>query len=112
MTTNLIISVNSRLLATAPISHPSSFSYPIQLDDDAWLAIPVSVGMVIDSRAVLQDGAVELTGALRVVLHITTVLLQEVLVWGALVIFLGLDGVVVGWKGGQQGFGVLFCKGL
>lgn len=74
-------------------------SYPIQLDDDAWLALLVSIVTVIDARAVLQEGAVELTGALRVVLHITTVLLQEVLVWGALVIFLDLYGVVVGCRG-------------
>jgi len=82
-----------RSLSILSWQHPN---HPIQLDDDAWLAVLVSIVTVTDSRAVLQNGAVELTGALWVVLHIATVLLQEVLVGGALVIFLGLDGVVVG----------------
>lgn len=68
----------------------SLFPYPIQLDDDAWLALLVSIVTVGDARALLQDGAVELTGALGVVLHIAAVLLQEVLVRGALVVLLGL----------------------
>lgn len=84
---------------TIPLPSPLSFSYPIQLDDDAWLSFLVSIVTVTDSRAVLQNGAVELTWALWVVLHIATVLLQEVLVWGALVIFLALNGVVVGCRG-------------
>lgn len=82
-----------RSLSILSWQHPD---HPIQLDDDAWLAVLVSIVTVTDSRAVLQNSAVELTGALRVVLHIAAVLLQEVLVGGALVIFLGLDGVVVG----------------
>lgn len=94
------------------IPFPFLLSYPIQLDDDAWLALLVSIVTVIDSRALLQDGAVELTGALRVVLHVAAVLLQEVLVRDALVIFLGLDGVVVGCRG-ESGGGVYFvCEGL
>lgn len=86
------------LLATTSISLPfffSSFSYPIQLDDDARLAILVSIVTVIESRAFSQNGSVELTGALGVVLHIAAVLLQEVLVRSARVVLLGLDGVVV-----------------
>lgn len=94
------------------IPFPLPLSYPIQLDDDAWLAVLVSIVTVTDSRAVLQKGAVELTGALRVVLHVAAVLLHEVLVWGALIIFLGLDGVVVSCRG-KSGGGVYFvCKGL
>lgn len=73
------------------ILFPFPLSYPIQLDDDARLALLVSIVTVVEPRAVLQDGAVELTGALWVVLHISAVLLQEVLIRGALVIFLGLD---------------------
>lgn len=90
------------------IPFPFPLSYPIQLDDDAWLAIMVSIVTVIDARAILQKGAIELTGALGVVLDIAAVLLQEVLVWDALVIFLGLRGVVVGCRGrGREGGGGL-----
>lgn len=71
-------------------------SYPIHLDDNAWLALVVSIVTVMDSRAFIEDCAVKLTGAFRVVFHIAAVLLPEVLVGGALVVFLGLDGVVVG----------------
>lgn len=83
--------------------HPN---HPIQLDDDARLALLVSIVTVTDSRAVLQNGAVELTGTLRIVLHVPAVLLQEVLVWGALVVFLGLHGVVVGCQEPVQGLSV------
>lgn len=92
-----------------PVLSLSVSLYPIQLDDDAWLADVVSIVTVIDSIAVLQDAAVELTGALRVVLHIATVLLEEVLVRCALVILLGLDCVVVGWGGGGGVF-IYFCS--
>lgn len=92
-----------RSLSVLSWQHPN---HPIQLDDDAWPAVLVSIVTVIDSRAVLQYGAVELTGALWVVLHITTVLLQEVAVWDALIIFLGLDGVVVGCQEPVQGLSV------
>lgn len=51
----------------------------------------VSIETVIDSGAVLQHGAVELTGALRVVFHVSAVGLQKVLVWDALVVILDLD---------------------
>lgn len=81
------------------IPFPFPLSYPIQLDDDALLALMVSIVTVIDARALLQKGAIELTGALGVVLDVAAVLLQEVLVWDALVIFLGLRGVVVGCRG-------------
>lgn len=74
-------------------------SYPIHLDDDAWLALPVTIVTVLESRALLKNGAVELTGALWVVLHVTAVFLQEVLVWGAFMVFLGLEGVVIGCRG-------------
>lgn len=92
------------------IPFPFPLSYPIQLDDDAWLAIMVSIVTVIDARAILQKGAIELTGALGVVLDIAAVLLQEVLVWDALVIFLGLRGVVVGCRGRgrEQGGGLVW----
>lgn len=101
--TSFIFSVAPRLLATAS-HHPlpsSFFSYPIQLDDDAWLALLVSIVTVIDSGAVLQNGAVELTGALGVILHVAAVLLHKVLVWGALVVLLGLYRVVVRCGGGK-----------
>lgn len=71
-------------------------SYPIHLDDDTWLSLLVSIVTVKDARALLQQGAVELTGALRVVLHVAAVLLEEVLIRGALIILLDLHGVVVG----------------
>lgn len=77
----------------------SSFSYPIQLDDDTRLALLVSIVTVLESRACIQNGSVELTGALGVVLHIATVLLLKELVGSALVVFLGLDGVVVSCRG-------------
>lgn len=81
-------------------SLPSFFlSYPIQLDDDAWLSILVSIVTVMDSRAHVENGAVELTGAFGVVLHIAAVLLHKVFVGLALCIFLGLDGVIVGCRG-------------
>lgn len=70
--------------------------YPIHLDDDTWLSLLVSIVTVNDARALLQPGAVELAGALRVVLHVAAVLLEEVLIRGALVILLDLRGVVVG----------------
>lgn len=81
---------------TTPFPLPFPRPYPIHLDDDAWLSLPVSIVMVIDARALLQQGAVELTGALWVVLHVAAVLLQEVLIRDALVVFLDLRGVVVG----------------
>lgn len=78
--------------------HSLFLSYPIQLDDDARLAISVSIVTIFDSRAVLEDGAVELTGAFGEVLHITAVLLGEVPVCDAFMVFLGLDGVIVGCR--------------
>lgn len=73
--------------------HPN---YPIQLDDDAWLGVLVTIVTVVDPRARFKNGAVKLTGAFWVVFHIAAVLLLEILVGSAMVIVLGLDGVVVG----------------
>lgn len=81
---------------TIPFPLPFPHSYPIHLDDDAWLSLLVSIVTVIDAGALFQQGAVELTGALWVVLHVTAVLLQEVLIRGALIVLLDLCGVVVG----------------
>lgn len=82
-----------RRLPVLSWQHPN---HPIHFDDDARLANVVTIVTIIKSRADVQYGAVELTGAFWVVLHLTAVLLLKILVRDALVVFLGLDCIVVG----------------
>jgi len=44
--------------------------YPVELDEDARLPLAVTIETIRESRAVLQQRPVELTGTLRVVPHL------------------------------------------
>ncbi len=70
-------------------------SYTVKLDDDAGLAIVVTIITICDPRAILQYGAFELAGTLGEVFQAATVLLDEVLIRFTVIILLGLDCVVV-----------------
>lgn len=66
-------------------------SYTVELNDDAGLALIVTIVTICDPRAVLQYGAFELAGTLGEVFQTAAVLLDEVLIRFTLIILLGLD---------------------
>lgn len=102
-------------------------TYPVQFDEDAGLASVVTIETIHSPRAVLQHGPIKLAGAFGIVpdlqseaegvnliqrdpdrqtdswrdrqlVYLSTVLLNEVFIWRAVIISLNLITVIVGCR--------------